>query len=101
VLLCGTVVPPELENRAERALVGPIHYLGLVCDPAVLRTRLAARPAWRGWDEDRIEETLEFNDWVLANAATSSPPMGLLDTTNRDVQQTVGDVYAWVSAGLT
>lgn len=100
VLLCGTVVPIELEYRAERPLLDRIHYLGLTCEPAALRERLADRPAWRGWDEERIAEALEFNDWLLANAATTSPPVDLLDTTHGDVEQTTDEVHAWVHAKL-
>lgn len=100
VLLSGTVVPPELEHRPERVLLADIHYFSLVCEPEVLRARLAARPAWRGWDEPRIAETLRFNDWVLANAASTAPPMRVLDTTHRTIPQTADAVRAWVHKGL-
>jgi gluconate kinase len=47
VLLCGTVVPPELEPLPERALFTTVHYLALTCRSDVLAQRLRARPAWR------------------------------------------------------
>ncbi|MFN2495828.1 MAG: AAA family ATPase, partial [Pseudonocardiaceae bacterium] len=47
VLLCGTVVPPELEPLPERALFSTVHYLALTCRPDVLARRLRSRPAWR------------------------------------------------------
>jgi len=43
VLLCGTVVPPELEPLPERALFGQVHYLALTCRADVLAARLRAR----------------------------------------------------------
>ena len=49
VLLCGTVVPPELEPLPERALFREVHYLALTCRADVLAARLRARPAWREW----------------------------------------------------
>jgi broad-specificity NMP kinase len=100
VVLCGTVVPVQFEECPERALIGDVHYLALTCDRNVLRERLRARPAWREWDEPRIDEMLEFNDWVCRNAATMKPPMRLLDTTNRAVEDTACEVAAWVRSAL-
>lgn len=94
VLLCGTVVPPEFDSLPERALLGEIRYLALVCAPSVLRARLAARPAWRGWnDEARVTEMLEFDAWLRANA--SSMNVGLLDTTSTTAAETSTAVADW------
>lgn len=100
VVLCGTVAPPQFECWPERALFTEIHYLALTCAPEVLRARLRARPAWRGWDADRIEEMLEFNDWVIASAGDTVPPMRLLDTTQRTVGDTAAVVGDWVRSLL-
>jgi shikimate kinase len=100
VVLCGTVVPPEFEYRPERVLLGEVHYLSLTCQPAVLRERLRARPAWREWDERRIDEMLEFNDWVTRNAALTTPAMDLLDTTTARVTDTADAVAQWVRTRL-
>ncbi|HEY0639414.1 MAG TPA: AAA family ATPase, partial [Pseudonocardiaceae bacterium] len=78
VLLCGTVVPAQFEACPERALIGDIHYLALTCDPGELRARLLARPAWRGWDEARVAEMLEFDAWLRGAAPALGVP--LLDT---------------------
>lgn len=97
-VLCGTVVPPELEGRPERALIGDVHYLALWCEPEPLAARLRARPAWREWQsEDRITEMLEFNQWVADNAATTDPAMRLLDTTVRSVAETAAEVAEWIT----
>jgi broad-specificity NMP kinase len=100
VVLCGTVVPIQFEEIPERVLVGDIHYLALTCDRLVMRERLRARPAWREWDEPRIDEMLEFNEWVRREAATMTPPMRLLDTTHTPVEETAREVAQWVRAGL-
>jgi len=100
VVLCGTVAPPQFEYWPERVLFADIHYLALTCAPEVLRARLRARPAWRGWDAERIEEMLEFNDWVLAEHAETKPPMRLLDTTQSTVEQTADAVAGWVRSLL-
>jgi broad-specificity NMP kinase len=100
VLLCGSVVPPELEPLPERVLFSTVHYLALTCRPDVLARRLRARPAWREWDEPRITEMLDYARWLSANAATLSPPVTLLDTTGRTVEATAADVCGWL-AGLS
>lgn len=98
VVLCGTVAPPQFEHWPERVLFDPIHYLALVCDPGVLRARLRARPAWRGWDESRIDEMLEFNEWM--RGTRTEPPMTLLDTTSRSVGATAEVIEEWVRTRL-
>jgi broad-specificity NMP kinase len=98
VVLCGTVAPPQFEHRPERTLFDPIHYLALTCDDDVLRKRLRARPAWRGWDEARIDEMLEFAEWV--RTARTDPPMTLLDTTDRPVTETAAAIETWVRTHL-
>jgi hypothetical protein len=100
-VLCGTVAPPELEERPERPLLGDIHYLALVAEDDVLRARLRARPSWREWDEPRIAEMIGFNHWVKANAASTKPPMDLLDTTSAPVAETARRVADWVRARLS
>lgn len=102
VVLCGTVVPPELEPLPERALFERIHYLSLMCDSDVLRARLRARPAWREWDEARIAETLDYAEWIRAQAGGMNPPMTLLDTTSGTAEETARAVSEWVltTAGL-
>ncbi|HYQ69574.1 MAG TPA: nucleoside kinase, partial [Actinophytocola sp.] len=65
----------------------------------VLRKRLRARPAWRGWDEARIDEMLEFAEWV--RTASTDPPMTLLDTTAHTVGETADVIEKWVRARLS
>ena len=71
-------------------------YVALVCREDELERRLRARPAWRGWDDAKIRRMLEFNQWLLANAQETTPPIALLDTTNDPVEETVRSVVAWV-----
>jgi hypothetical protein len=97
VLLCGTVVPVQLERWPERALFSDIHYLGLVCDPDVMRTRLLGRPAWRCWDEPRVAEMVEFAGWLRREAPTMTPPLPLVDTTDIPLDRTADAVVDWVT----
>ncbi|MDQ3150275.1 MAG: AAA family ATPase [Actinomycetota bacterium] len=97
VLLCGTVVPPEIEPLPERALFADVHYLALTCSPVVLAARLRARPAWREWDELRIAETLDHAAWLGATAARLDPPVTLLDTTTTAPAVTAARVEEWIA----
>jgi hypothetical protein len=89
------VVPGQLEACPERRLVGEIHYLALVCEDAELEARLRARPAWRAWTDEKVAQMLAFNQWVKDNAATTVPPMRLLDTGGRSLQDSAAMVRAW------
>ncbi|SFB00137.1 Broad-specificity NMP kinase [Amycolatopsis marina] len=100
VVLCGTVVPPEFEPLPERVFFSEIRYLALVAEPESLDRRLRARPAWREWSAERIEEMLEFNDWLRADAANLRPPVRLFDTTHATLVETVAVARDWVLDGL-
>ncbi|UMP02405.1 AAA family ATPase [Amycolatopsis sp. EV170708-02-1] len=101
VVLCGTVAPPEFERLPERVFFSDIHYLALVSEPDALRKRLLARPAWREWDEERVEEMLEFNAWLQAEASAMEPPVELFDTTHIPVGDAVDHVEKWVRGLLS
>ena len=96
VLLCGTVVPPELEPLPERALFTRIHYLALTCEAGVLVGRLRARPAWRRWDESRIAEMLDYAAWLGTTASRLQPPVDLLDTTAVPPATTAEQIDVWL-----
>ncbi|WP_370932360.1 AAA family ATPase [Amycolatopsis sp. cg13] len=93
VVLCGTVAPQELEPLPERVFFSDVHYLALVADNETLRRRLRARPAWREWDEPRIEEMLEFNLWIRGQVES-------IDTTDAPLDDVVTAVEKWVRARI-
>ncbi len=101
VVLCGTVVPPEFEDLPERVFFSAVHYLALVAEPDALAARLRVRPAWRGWDEARIAEMLEFNAWLRREAGTLSPPVELFDTTTASREHAADHAERWVRRVLT
>lgn len=101
VLLCGTVVPPEFEPLPERVLFSDIHYLALIADDEVLARRLRARPAWREWDEPRVDEMLQFATWLRESAPSLQPNVQLLDTTDAPLDETVDRVCEWARECLS
>ncbi len=101
VVLCGTAVPGQYESCPERIYFTDLHYLALVCEDAVLRQRLEARPPWRqSGKPDTVKDTVEFNRWLKTNAKTSEPPMSLLDTSSATIQTTSEQIAAWVRRHL-
>ena len=96
VMIEGTSVPAQYERLPARPLVSSTAYLGLVCDDDVLERRLAARPAWRHFDDDRIAGMVAMNRALKADAATWDPPVELLDTTGRTVDETAAAVHEWI-----
>lgn len=96
----GLGVPENLEPCTERRYVGAIHRLALTCSPDALADRLRARPAWRGCDEAFIARQLDFNAWYATVGPTLTPPITLLDTTDRQIEATVESVRDWIAATL-
>ena len=97
VCIAGSAVPEHYEASPERRYFSSTHYLALHCDAQVLRDRLGARPAWRRSSvAPFLDRMVEFNNWLTANAQSTTPPLTLLDTTHSSVGDTVSIVAAWI-----
>jgi predicted kinase len=102
VVLGGTALPDGFERQPERRYFTRLDYLALVVDERELVRRLRERPSWRrAASPEFVARMVEFNAWLRANAATTSPPLDLLDTTAISVEETVERVAAWVRARLS
>lgn len=97
VALLGSAIPDQFEHCSERRYFTELHYLALVCDDDLLEARLRARPAWRASaSEETLSTMLAFNRWLREHAATTTPPMALLDTSPITVEQSVAETVAWM-----
>ena len=97
VVLCGTVLPEQLEMCAERRYIGDIHFLALVCAEEQLRARLLARPPWRGSHERAsIERMIGFNRWLIQRDPGPSAACDLLRTGDCTPPETTERVARWV-----
>jgi hypothetical protein len=90
-VLCGSLLPSQLEALPARKLTGPIHFCTLDCPDTVLADRLRSRPSWRGSSsETAIAEHQRFAAWLRANIQpcydTSLPTPG----------QTADRIAAWI-----
>jgi hypothetical protein len=92
----GFAVPHNVEPLPERRLFSVVHYLGLVCDDAVLTARLRARPTWRNTPDALLAEHVRFNRWLKEHAAAAEPPVTLIDTTRDGVAETAALVASWL-----
>ncbi len=78
-----------------------IDYLAMVCDDDLLIERLQSRPTWRQTHlPEFLEDMLQFNRWLKANAHLTKLPMTLYDTSHRSVDETVAEVAQWVRRRL-
>ena len=64
-VLCGSLMPDQLESVPARKLLGPIHFCNLDCRDDVLAERLRARPSWRHRSsESAILDHQRFAAWL-------------------------------------
>jgi hypothetical protein len=90
-VLCGSLLPEQLEHLPARRLVGPIHWCNLDCPDALLAERLRARPAWRGSSaEATIAEQQRFAAWLRARIQPT------FDTSVLSVEEVADRVAGWV-----
>lgn len=97
-IICGTLMPGDLDACEDRGLVGTIHFLNLHCSDEVREQRLRARPSWRQSSSDAfIEEHRRFAHWLLNNAAiVYDPAMSVVDTSNASVAEVAAAIAQWV-----
>jgi len=77
VVLCGCVTPEQFEHCQNREEIAEIYYLAVVSDDAVLESRM--RKGRMITDDNWIQSSKQFNQWLKDNAAQTTPPMTLLD----------------------
>ncbi|HET9222916.1 MAG TPA: hypothetical protein VFO07_10450 [Roseiflexaceae bacterium] len=98
-ILCGTMLPDRIADCPSLPLFSAVYWLALLCEPTTLADRLRRRPAWRGWDEAKIAEHLQFADWFRSHAqAAFDPPLAIVDTTNIPIEATASAVRDWALA---
>jgi hypothetical protein len=99
-ILCGTMLPEDVNRCDHRDRFSQVHYLNLHCDDATRDARLRARPGWRGCTEEFIAEHREFARWLLDNAATAfDPPLIVVDTTHATVSAVACQIRDWALEG--
>jgi hypothetical protein len=98
LVFCGAVAPDQWEPLPERALLGDIHYLALVCDPAIHERRLRQRDT--GSQDHRFPDFVSHNRWLRERAGSTEPPMQTVDTTRQSPAETAEAIAAWIRERL-
>lgn len=100
-LLCGTMLPQDVDRCDHRAFFSKIYYLNLHCDDATRAARLSARPTWRGCNTAFIEQHRQFAHWLLDHAAIDfDPPMPTIDTTIATPPTVAAQIRDWALQGV-
>ena len=95
-LLCGTMLPADIDQCDHRPFFSQIYYLNLHCDDATRAARLRARPVWRGCDEAFIDRHRQFAAWLLDHATTAfDPTLVTVDTTRATAEEVAVQIRAW------
>ena len=90
-VLCGSLLPDQIEGLPARRLVGPIHFCNLDCPDAVLADRLRNRPAWRGSSkEPAIAEHQRFAAWLRTHIQPT------FDTSSQPPAQVADHIANWI-----
>jgi hypothetical protein len=101
VVLCGTALPDQFEECPERRYFSTLYYLTLICDDNLLVERLQHRPEWRQTHTpELLEDMVQFNGWLKANAHLTRPPMALCDTSHQNIDETVAFMANWIRQRL-
>lgn len=96
VILCGTMIPEQIDQCDHHGYFSTIYYLNLHCDDATRAARLRARPAWRGCDEGFITGMQRLAAWLIENAATAfDPAMPTIDTTSASPLHIANQIKEW------
>ncbi|WP_224723496.1 AAA family ATPase [Paenibacillus vietnamensis] len=92
-VICGTMMPWDIEKCADYDCFEHVYYLNLHCDEETREMRLRER----NWSEDMIREHIQFAKWLVENAGKAyTPPMPTVDTTNTDVREVAIQIKRWI-----
>lgn len=92
-VLCGTMMPWDVEKCKDYPYFDHVYYINLHCDAETRASRLHER----NWSEEMIQEHQSFAKWLLENADKAySPPMPTIDTTSTDVGEVARQIKIWI-----
>jgi hypothetical protein len=96
-MLCGTMMPRDVEQCVDYSCFSKIYYLNLHCHDRIRDERLRARK----WEESLITEHLTFAAWLLKHADSDyDPPMPTIDTSETEPAEVALQIKDWVYGHL-
>jgi len=94
VVLCGCVTPKQFEALDERQSFTEIHYLAIVSDKETLISRM--KDGRKIQDESWIKSSVDFNQWLIENAASTAPNITLLNTAKMTPNEAASIADKWI-----
>lgn len=92
-IICGTMMPWDIEKCADFSSFKHVYYLNLHCDEDTREKRLRQR----NWSEEEIQNHKSFAQRLLEIAdEVYNPPMPTIDTTDTDVTDVASQIKHWV-----
>lgn len=92
-IICGTMMPWDIEKCADFPFFKHVYYLNLHCDEETREKRLRER----NWSEEEIQNHKNFAKRLLEIAdEVYNPPMPTIDTTATDVTEVASRIREWV-----
>ncbi|MFM9327630.1 nucleoside kinase [Paenibacillus mesotrionivorans] len=92
-VLCGTMMPKDVEQCVDYSCFSKIYYLNLHCHDHIREERLRARK----WEEGLITEHITFATWLLEHADSDyDPPMPTIDTSDTETPEVAQQIKDWV-----
>lgn len=92
-IICGTMMPWDIEKCADYPFFKHVYYLNLHCDEETREKRLRER----NWSEEEIQNHKNFAKRMLEIAdEVYDPPMPTIDTTDTDVAEVASRIKEWV-----
>jgi hypothetical protein len=95
VVIEGSCMPEQFENIGERWYFSKTAYLAVVCSDEELIRRLKDRPAWRNSLEN-LDTMVTWNRGLREGAFDTTPPMSVIDTTDRSVAESAAELHLWI-----
>jgi len=92
-VICGTMMPWDIEKCADYTHFKQVYYINLHCDEDTRARRLRERR----WPEEMIRDHQNFAKALLDIADKDfKPPMPTIDTTDRDVAVVASQIKEWI-----
>lgn len=92
-IICGTMMPWDIEKCTDFPFFKHVYYLNLYCDEETRVKRLRER----NWLEEEIPNHKNFAKRLLEIAdEVYKPPMPTIDTTDTDVIEVASQIKEWV-----
>ncbi|MBB6669778.1 AAA family ATPase [Cohnella nanjingensis] len=92
-ILCGTIMPWDMEKCVDFDCFRHVYYLNLHCSDEIREKRLRER----NWPDEMIQRYTSFASRLIEiSDEFYNPPMPTIDTTNTDVAEVAIQIKEWV-----